>query len=67
VKEVNEWVEWSVDRAAITLILLALRLVVAGIGPPLAGALPGLWDHGVQQYQECDLSLVADQWRREAA
>src|SRR5262245_4198371 len=65
-EKVDERIKWSVGPAAVTQVLLALRLAMASTPPPLTWRLAGLRDHRIDQYQQCDFHLLAHQRHREA-
>src|SRR5215471_6548148 len=66
VEKVYERIERSVSSATIAHILLALRLSMASIPPPLTGSFAGLRDHRIDQHQHCDLDLLAHERQRKA-
>src|SRR5579862_2485531 len=67
VKELDQRIEGSVDRPPPEPVLLMPGLFVARIRPPFAGALPGLRNHRVDQDQQSNRYLLADQRCGEAA
>src|SRR5215510_2190992 len=67
VKKVDKRIERSVGHATVAYILLALRLSMASIPPPLTGSLAGLRDHRIDQYKHCDADLSAYERQCEAS
>src|SRR5262245_54700356 len=65
-KEVDERIKWGVGRPAVALILTALRRVIPGVRPPLAGSLARFRDHGIEQHQHGDRHAPAHERRSEA-
>src|SRR5262245_62162272 len=65
-EKVNEGIEPSVGPAPVTHVLLALRLTMAGITPPLTRSLAGFWDHRIHKHQHSDSHIVTPERQREA-
>src|SRR5262249_10501366 len=53
-EKVVKRIERSVGRATVAYILLALRLGMASVSPPLTRSFARLRDHRIDQHQRCD-------------
>ena len=65
-EKVDEWIERSVGPTTVAHVLLAFRLTMASISPPLTRRLAGLRDHRIHQRQHCDWRLFAHERQRES-
>src|SRR5262245_2572085 len=67
VEEVDQRVKSSVRRTTVAHVLIALRVGLIGRAPPLARGLVRFRDHGIDEHEQCDVQLLAHEWRDEAS